>query len=234
MAPERDERDAADSPDRELLSAYVDGVAELSPDERRRVEARLARDPQVRAEETAVRGLIDQLRALPPAGNEPDWAAMERSIRDAVGPEVPRVWWRRWQWLVPLSTCVTAAAVLFALWSRAAPRDPSFVGPTVQDARPERPARPEGPERVERDADLVPLWLDGTEVDVDPSASDLLGPTIGEDDVTPPDAELGALLPPTNLGWVDHLDDAAVDRAERWLATVDTTPVQRPSSGKTR
>jgi hypothetical protein len=156
---------------------------------------------------------------------------MERSIRDAIGPEVPRRWWRRWQWLVPLSTCVTAAAALFALWSRGAPRDPSFVGHTVQDARPERIERPE---RVERDGDLVPLWLDGTEIDVDSSASDLLGPTIGEDDVTPPDADLGALLPPTNLGWVDHLDDAAVDRAERWLATVDTPPAERPASGKTR
>jgi hypothetical protein len=31
------------------------------------------------------------------------------------------------------------------------------------------------------------------------------------------DAELG-LLPTTDLAWVDGLDDAALERAERWLA----------------
>ncbi|HEX7839715.1 MAG TPA: hypothetical protein VF469_19705, partial [Kofleriaceae bacterium] len=67
-----------------LLAAYVDGVAELLPDERREVEALLARDPGARVESEAVHALLGRLRALPPEGGEPDWAAMERSIRQAV------------------------------------------------------------------------------------------------------------------------------------------------------
>jgi len=228
MKPERDAPSPPSQTDRELLTAYIDGIAELSTDERRRVEAQLAVDPEARADEGAVRGLLDQLRAMPPAGNEPDWAAMECSIRDAVGPEAPRAWWRRWQWLVPLSTCVTAAGVLFALWSRPSPREASFGGRPVQESRTPRADR--------ADTDLVPLWLDGTEVDVDPSASDLLGSmvgSVGEDETAAPDGELGALSPSTNLGWnlgwIDRLDDAAVDRAERWLATVDSRPVPGPA-----
>src|SRR5262245_62960485 len=105
----RDRGDAADSradqgDPRELglLTAYVDGVAELSPDERKRIEARLADDPPARADEAEVRALLGRLRELPPEGNEPDWSAMERSIRAAVGSEVPRPWWRAWRWLVPV------------------------------------------------------------------------------------------------------------------------------------
>ena len=43
----RDRRDAADA-ETALLTAYIDGVAELSPEERHRIEARLARDPDSR------------------------------------------------------------------------------------------------------------------------------------------------------------------------------------------
>src|SRR4051812_39433380 len=99
--------DAGETPrDREdeLLTAYVDGVAELSPDERHRIEAHLAEQPRARADQAAVRALLDQLRALPHEGSEPDWVAMERSIRQAVGDAVPRPWWRNWRWLAPLAT----------------------------------------------------------------------------------------------------------------------------------
>ncbi|MEO7734226.1 MAG: hypothetical protein ABIY55_24900, partial [Kofleriaceae bacterium] len=58
-----------------LDTAYVDGVAELAPDERRAIEARLAADPAVRAEHAAVRRLLERMRAVPPEGNEPDWPA---------------------------------------------------------------------------------------------------------------------------------------------------------------
>jgi hypothetical protein len=222
--------------DAELLTAYIDGVAELSPAERRRVEARLAGDPATRADRAAVRTLIDQLRALPPEGAEPDWAAMERSIRRAVGPAGPRPWWRSWRWLTPVTMLATSAAMLLVMWARPAPiRAPeatTATGPgTGHLAREARPAE-----------DTVALWLDGVEVDVELSASDLLGDAeagdpvepaslvgllvgpsgpIDDDDLGQPggeaDAELG-LLPSTDLAWIDQLDEAAIDRAERWFA----------------
>src|SRR5688572_2370793 len=109
-----DRGDSGDPPDRdaELLSAYADGVSELSSDARHRIEARLADDPSLRAEHAAVRGVLDRLRALPPEGNEPDWSALQCSIREAVGADLPRPWWRRWTWILPATTCVTAALVL--------------------------------------------------------------------------------------------------------------------------
>jgi hypothetical protein len=198
--------------DTELLAAYVDGVAELDPDERHRVAARLAQDPEARADQAAVHTLLDQLRALPPEGAEPDWTAMERSIRAAVGPVVPRPWWRRWKMLAPAAMLATAAAVVLVMWARPAPapvaaRGDRLTGPTTTDD-----PRPTD--------EVVALWLDGAEVDVELSASDLLGDDgDGEDDPTPADAgtEPG-LLPSTDLAWVDGLDEDAIDRAERWLA----------------
>jgi len=215
----------------ELLTAYVDGVTELAPEDRRRVEARLASDPGARAEQAAVRTLLERLRsASGRAGDgsaqpaEPDWAAMERSIRLAVGPEVPRSWWRRWRWLAPTATFASAATVMALMWAR----------PT-QRAAPELTAGPGGashpmlashpvPDPGARDApppdDIVPLWLDGDEVDVELSASELLGDTGAGDDAADraSAADEVGLLPATDLAWVDHLDDAALDRAERWLA----------------
>src|SRR5262245_37246174 len=88
----------------ESLTAYVDGVAELDVAERQRVDDRLRDDAELRAEAEATRGMLDQLRALPHEGVEPDWNKLEIAIRDAVGPDVPRRWWRNWR-----------------LWSRVAP-----------------------------------------------------------------------------------------------------------------
>jgi anti-sigma factor RsiW len=204
----------ATTPERDpgLLTAYVDGVAELSPDERRRVETLLARDPQARADQAAVGKLLDQLRQLHdlPAAGEPDWTALERSIRQAVGPDVPRPWWRRWRWLAPATMLATAAAVLLAMWTRSAEVSPPTF---ARAAHVPRPAE-----------EIVPLWLDGSEVDVDVSASDMLAdPELGtssDDDPAPlgADSDEVALLPSTDLAWIDKLDDDAIDRAERWLA----------------
>jgi len=198
-----------------LVTAYVDGVAELSPAERHEVEALLSRDPGARAEADAVHALLDRLRALPPEGDDPDWAAMERSIRQAVATAPPRPWWRRWQWLVPALTCATAAAVLLVIWPRAiSPRPPHLPDAELT----EHPTA--GPPD---EASVVALWLDGTEVDVDVSAPDELGDlgiALGEPEAPQPieDADEVGLLPPTDLAWVDTLDDAALDRVERWLA----------------
>lgn len=205
----------------ELLSAYVDGIAELSIDERRRVDAQLASAPAARADEAATRSLLDRLRALPPEGDEPDWSAMERSIRSAVGDEVPRPWWRAWRWLVPVMSCATAAAVLILLWSRPRPRPiRETAAPPVAQGERSVSAMPE-PEVLDDPGAIVPLWLDGAEVDVDLSAADILRvPGIGDDDIQGDgDADGVALLPAADLGWVDRLDDAAVSRAERWLSS---------------
>lgn len=225
---ERDDRRAREAP--ELLTAYVDGVAELSTDERRQIEARLADDPGARADEAQLRDLLRRLRDLPPEGTAPDWSAMERSIRAAVGSEVPRPWWRAWRWLVPLTSCATAAAVMLLLWSRpGAIREPALPAPPAERgvARPAPPPT----ERGDDAAAIVPLWLDGAEVDVDLSAAEILrGPEIGESDPSQPDADAdayddrAALLPAGDLGWVDRLDDAAIARAERWLASGSSAP----------
>ena len=53
--------------DDELLAAYLDGVSELTPDERKRVEAQLGE-----LDVAGTRAMIDQLRSLPPEGREPD------------------------------------------------------------------------------------------------------------------------------------------------------------------
>jgi hypothetical protein len=191
-----------DDDDDALLAAYVDGVGELTPDERRRVEDRLG-DPAARVDEVETRSMIARLRALPPEGQEPDWGQLERAIRDAVGTEVPRPWWRRWAWLAPLSTALTAALVLLIAWPRAVPRAPEHHDRHV-------PAPVAAPD-AEDDAPVT-LWLDGDAVDVDPVALDALAPPDTEDR----DDDDG-LLPASDLAWLDGLDDESIARAERWL-----------------
>lgn len=207
----------------ELLSAYVDGITELAPEDRRRVEAHLARDPAAPAEEASLRALVGRLRALPPEGEEPDWAAMERSIRDAVGPDVPRPWWRAWRWLVPLPACAVAAAVLIVAASSPDPVPGAASVPPPRVALPSDRAG-EPAHTGDDDPAVVALWLDGAGIEVDLSASEMLrGAEIGDDEAPPdadvdPDAGPGLLLA-TSLAWVDRLDEDALARAERWLAS---------------
>src|SRR5438067_13027068 len=95
--------------DDELLSAYADGIGELGADERRRVDELLARDGAARAELDATRALLGKLRELP-RDDAPDLSA---EIGRAVGPDVPRPWWRNWRWLLPIGAlAATAAAAL--------------------------------------------------------------------------------------------------------------------------
>jgi hypothetical protein len=239
--------DAAPAGD-DLLTAYVDGVAELPVAERRAIEARLAGDPAARAEADAVAALLGQLRALPPdAGDEPDWQAMERSIRLAVADAPIRPWWRSWKWLVPAMTCATAAAVMLALWPRAssmtagvpAAGSAPLVGDMgATDTRHREPAHEIGREPAAGDG-VVALWLDGGEVDVDLSRTETaggLGDLLGgdaPDGAEAPDAAAGGrddlgLWPATGMAWVDNLDDAALDRVEHWLES----PQTRASQGK--
>ncbi len=236
----RDRRDPSEGndlepsagPSAELLSAYVDGVAELPADERRAVERRLADDPRAQADADAVRDLLGRLRALPPTydgGEPPDWAAMERSIRQAVAAEAPRPWWRSWRWLVPAMTCTAAAAVALALWPRLA-ADPG-IDPGAAHHLVPPPGDPPPPAREPPGDDVVALWLDGSEVDVDltrPEAVEQVlgdqmlgdGPAARSDELEAAHAPLDeiGLLPAAGMAWIDDLDDAALDRAERLLA----------------
>ncbi len=199
--------------DDDLLSAYVDGVSELTTEERRRVEELLAHDPSVRIDETATRTLLEQLRSLAPQGTEPDFAAMERAIRTEVGSGVPQPWWRAtWRWLVPAGALALAAAAL-ALWLQ------STATVTVTEPIATRPAdagvivAPAIDEST-----TIALWLDGDAIEIasDESAIDEL--------LENEDAELGAedglppgLLPADNLAWIDDLDVEDIEVAEAFL-----------------
>lgn len=191
----------------ELLAAYVDGVGELTTDERKIVEARLADDPTWRDDADATRSLLGQLRELPDEGAEPDWSAMERAIRDEVGPMVPRSWWRGWRWLAPIGVLAMAGAVLVLVLRT--PEKSTDIGtrdPERRDAgTPLAPAVPDEPT-------TVPLWLDGAAVDVDLQTAELV---VDEDPAD--DAEVG-LLPTGDLAWVDDLGDDDIAAAEAWLA----------------
>jgi hypothetical protein len=239
--PEAGDPERAAGRSADLLTAYVDGVAELPADERRGVERWLADDSQARADADAVHGLLGRLRALPPTydrGEPPDWAAMERSIRQAVADDAPRPWWRSWRWLAPAMTCAAAAAVVVALWPRLAQSPgPVAVPRMAQDHAPPPGHEPPG----NPGNDLVALWLDGSEVDVDlarPEAVDQVlgdallgsadGPALRSDELDAaraPVDELG-VLPSAGMAWVDDLDDAALDRAERLLANPPAAPAR--------
>ncbi len=189
-----------------LLAAYVDGVTELTSDERRRIEERLARDAAARTEARATRDLLDRLRELPPESNEPDFAAMARAISDEVGPTVPRLRWRpMWRWIIP-GAVLTVAGAVFALWLRAPQPSPATPPVATHDA-----VAPTAPIATH---DSVPLWLDGAEIDVDLRAAELLG----DDDALGADHGVDELLPTTDLAIVDELSPDAADRVEQWLA----------------
>lgn len=195
--------------DVELLSAYVDGVSELSLDERKRVDDLVARDPAVRAMESDTRALLGELRDLPPPGNEPDWSALERGIGEAVATLPPRTWWQRWRWrvVVPGVALAMTAAILALVLRPDAPVQED-VAPVVEHAAP-----------VEVEADELaastPLWLDGTDLEVALEAAELFDLEWDLDpEVLPATAEL---LPPTDLEWVDELDPDALERAEQFL-----------------
>jgi len=238
-APSKPSRRAPGAPadELELLAAYVDGVTELSSEERRQIEARLGEDPGARAEQAAVRRLLDRLRDPAALGEpaEPDFAAMARAIRDAVGEAMPRPWWQRFRWIAPAATFAGAMAVALALWphgaATAVPARPHAAHDGRAAAAPDAaPAEPR---------DVVPLWLNGAAIDVDlalvPGAPDGFTGFAGFDDEaeareareageagqpgTDPEATADVgLLPATDLAWVDRLDDDALERAERWLA----------------
>ncbi|HEY3802923.1 MAG TPA: hypothetical protein VGL61_09970 [Kofleriaceae bacterium] len=211
--------DDTDDKDRELLGAYLDGVAELTPDERRRVELELANDPALQREADELRSLIQRTRSAAMPTTEPDWSALERQIREAVGPTVPVPFWRRLRWLAPAGTLVTTAAIAL-LWLHHAPTDRAAIAHDAGSLALVAPAAPAAPApAVEPVAAPAAVYIDGQVIDisnVDPEAlmDDLDG---GPDDTAEAEPD-SALLPAADYNWIDQLDDQAVERAERWLA----------------
>ena len=74
----------------ELLAAYVDGVTELTTEERRRVEELLAQDPALRTDEAKTREVIEH------GGFRPRAATAARRCRCCPAPRhpAPRGVWR--------------------------------------------------------------------------------------------------------------------------------------------
>jgi anti-sigma factor RsiW len=200
--------------DEELLTAYLDGVGELTPDERKRVELRLERDPDFKREADELRAVLDQARSsasVQPAA-EPDWSALERQIRESVGPAVPMPWWRRMRWLAPISTLATTAAIAL-IWLHHAPTDHATLAP--RDAgNVAIVATPPAPVAAPEVAKPTTIYIDGQIIDVsnvDPEA-------LVNDGASDDTASSSGLLPASDYGWIDQLDDKALERAERWLA----------------
>jgi hypothetical protein len=205
----------------EMLAAYVDGVSELTSAEREGIEAQLRDHAELRTEELATRNLLGELRELGTAERdraEPslDWAAMERSIRNAVGPEVPHPWWRRWRFMIPgMATLAVATAILVVI-VRTPSAELVAPPPPVQDAavaihKPD-PVRV----AVQTDESAV-VWLDGMDVALGPEADAVLDDLEAKDlrDVGSP---LGGVeLVVSDLGWVDDLDESELDGIERAL-----------------
>ncbi|HEU0030985.1 MAG TPA: hypothetical protein VFQ53_10135 [Kofleriaceae bacterium] len=199
-------RDPADSND--LLAAYVDGVSELSPEERRRVEALLADDPAARADEAATRALLGELRELPAMGQAPDWAALERSIGDAVGPKVPRAWWRSWRFVLPGLALAATAAIVLVIAHGPAPQPREVVTAPVR-------SHDAPPVSAEPEHGVAALWLDGHAVELDPATAAELDAAFDDDELD--DIPVDELIAPSDLAWIDELDDSELERAERWL-----------------
>ena len=148
--------------------------------------------------------LVARLRAMPDEGSDPDWVVLEREIRLAVGPDVPRSWWRKWRWMVPASAIAAMAAVaLFVMHHQ------------HEIADTKQPVAVIAPPAVEEHSPPAAVYLDGEPVEVD----DTFDPsTLLDDDGSEELTDNShALLPADNLQWIDSLDEHALDRAEHWL-----------------
>ena len=194
--------------DEDLLSAYADGIAELDPDERRRVDELLARDPAARAELDATRALLGKLRELS-QHEAPDLAAQ---IARAVGPDVPRPWWRNWRWLAPIGA-LAATAALALVWIAREPARDTPVAATPHDAGAPKVVEP-AVESPTADA----IWLAGQIVELsDPTEIDAQLDALESEMANEPEDVSNGILPATDLRWIDNLDDAAIERAEHFL-----------------
>ena len=211
----------------ELLAAYVDGVGEMSVEERRRVERYLASEPAARGDQIATREVLDQLRALDEPDTQ-DWAAMEAAIHAEVGDEVPRRSWlsrvtgvgspggsvSRWRVALPAFAFIGAVIAILVIRSRTAD-DEGMPIAFVPKTEVQQPVFAEIDQRVT-------VYLDGIDLEIgldtakaaDDELDDLMFARAS--DVSDDEASLG-FLETSDLGWIDELDDDELTRAERLL-----------------
>jgi len=196
-----------------LLAAYVDGVVELDVGERKRVEALLENDATARADEAATRALIGQLREMPAIGVEPSWSDLEAAIARTIdGTAMPRrPWWRTWRWVIPTAALAATAAIAIILLHREDQPTPSLTRSETPVKHVEAPVPPVS----------QVLWIDEQAIDLDSvnadEAFDSLGDDLPGDDALADDSAATGLLPAADLGWIDNLDDKAIERAETFL-----------------
>lgn len=193
--------------ERDLLSAYVDGVGELTPEERRRIEAAVADDPAVARELDDTRAMIDQLRALPDDSGRPDFRKLEAAIAAALPADAPPA--RRFRGVVPMAALSSLAAMFAVVLATRHVEAPTTFAPRPEVVAPEVVAPGEL-------AAHIFLGDDGDDVDLgavpeDPSVAGL---------VVPDDADF--TLEPDLLGAhfgarIDALDDDALAGIEHWL-----------------
>jgi hypothetical protein len=185
----------------ELIAAYADDPASLTADERRAVEELCARDAEAATALDEARAALGALREARPAFVEPDWAAMQARIGEAVRRDR-----RRRGMMIGAALAAAAAIVLVvALGARQRPGSTTAQRPDAMAAEPELT-------EDELAAELdVPDDLGGITVDdalIDEAAA------LGDE----PDegGEPERLLP--DATWIDELSDEELDRAVEILA----------------
>jgi len=157
--------------------------------------------------------LIARLKALPSEGVEPNWRRMEDAIADEVGRQPASLpWWRNLSVVVPLGVCAAAAMIAIVLFKTSATTGERTATLTPRDA---------GIETIERAAaKATTLWLDGEAFELDEIPDDALQqltPDLETETDTVGDDEAG-ILPTSDYGWIDTLDDTEAERAEAWLS----------------
>ena len=98
----------------ELLSAYLDG--ELSEEERRTLEARLSRDPELRTELRAMHHTVSLMRELPQVEAPRNFILTPSMTERRVPEKKAGTRRRRMTWVAPLLTAATTVvSLLFAI-----------------------------------------------------------------------------------------------------------------------
>ena len=145
------------------------------------------------------RALIDQLRRMPPEGDEPDWVKLEAQIRAEVGARrAPMPWWRNWRWIVPIWALATTAAIALIVLRDHREAPPTQHAVTIPHHEPV-------PTRTVTNAPAV--WLDGDALNID---------EIDDASLDALDQAAREALEPDEVS-LEDLDDAALDRLEDWL-----------------
>ncbi|HEX5058371.1 MAG TPA: hypothetical protein VFV99_03380 [Kofleriaceae bacterium] len=159
------------------------------------------------------RALVAKLKDLPSEGTEPNWQELEAAIRAEVGDQAPRPWWRNWRWIVPVWALATTAVIALVVMCSNHEPERQAVVPAVFDA-----GVPSAPEQAEPTTTTA-LWLDGEAVQLDDVPGSALDELDGEARaaLTPDDDVSNGILPATDYGWLDTLDDEAMVAAEDWL-----------------